>query len=51
MLKCGKKAKKDDFDQQTACEAPVYWLKYTTNACRNKQQSSLFYFKKLEFYK
>ena len=29
---------KDDFDQQTACRAPVCWSKYTTLAHWNPSQ-------------
>ena len=25
-----KNTEKDDFEQQTACKAPIHWLKYTT---------------------
>ena len=30
-------AQKNDFEQQTACEAPIRWLNYTTcnNLCPN----------------
>ena len=31
MFKC----QKDDFDQQTACEAPICWSKHTTDAFKN----------------
>ena len=32
-------AKKDDFDQQTACKAPVRWSKYTAGIHRDSRVS------------
>ena len=33
---------KDDFDQQTGCEAPVYQLKYTTDVVQNRSEIIIF---------